>query len=304
MYVIQGEGFSGPERLTYAHEVVHALQDQTYGIQENLRFSDEACEQDSERCAAVSALLEGDASLAQTIWFSNYSTLQDQKEITAFYANYTSPILDNAPEFLQQDFFFPYQQGQTFVESIFNEGGWEAVDQVYLNPPQSTEQILHPERYPDDAPQAVLLPELGQILGTGWEEIDRGVMGEWYTYLILAMGSDSSSRINETRAQRAADGWEGDAYVVYHHADNDEIVMALYTLWDQDEQAVEFSETFRTYAQNRFGEPLKEQNAYTLWQEPDGYHYFVQDQAAARTLWIFAPGIEQAESIRDFILDR
>jgi hypothetical protein len=32
----QDEGFQGPERLTYGHEYVHALQDQNYDIENGL----------------------------------------------------------------------------------------------------------------------------------------------------------------------------------------------------------------------------------------------------------------------------
>ena len=128
MFVVQGEGFAGPERLTYAHEFTHALQDQYYDIQDGLRFNDTDCENESERCAAISALLEGDATLAELEWFSSHATAQDRREISSFYNNYSSPVFDSAPQFMQDDFLFPYEQGQDFVKTIFDEGGWQAVD--------------------------------------------------------------------------------------------------------------------------------------------------------------------------------
>ena len=60
MFVVQGESFQGSERLTYAHEFQHVLQDQNYDIQNGLNYKDEVCEIESERCAAIQALLEGD----------------------------------------------------------------------------------------------------------------------------------------------------------------------------------------------------------------------------------------------------
>jgi len=65
MDVVQGSGFGGTERLTYAHEYTHALQDQNFDIENGLEYTNEACEEDSERCAAVQALLEGDASMLE-----------------------------------------------------------------------------------------------------------------------------------------------------------------------------------------------------------------------------------------------
>jgi len=68
---VVGEQFGGMERLTYSHEYVHALQDQNYDIQYGLQYDTDPCKKDSERCAGVQALLEGDASLAQMDWFTN-----------------------------------------------------------------------------------------------------------------------------------------------------------------------------------------------------------------------------------------
>jgi len=40
----------------------HVLQDQAYRLSEGLGLNDEACEADSEKCAATQALIEGDAT--------------------------------------------------------------------------------------------------------------------------------------------------------------------------------------------------------------------------------------------------
>jgi hypothetical protein len=173
MFIVQDNDFAGPERLTYAHEYVHALQDQQYDIENGLRFNDDACESDSERCAAVQSLLEGDASLTEAHWLSNFATLEDQKDLADFYNELKSPVFDRAPAFMQEDFLFPYQQGQKFVEALFDLGGWEFVNQAYENPPVSTEQILHPEMYPDNSPVTVNLPDLVSFLDQAWVETDR-----------------------------------------------------------------------------------------------------------------------------------
>ena len=44
-------GFGGYEKLTYAHEYTHVLQDQVYGFDDKLDMSEEACQADSEKCA-------------------------------------------------------------------------------------------------------------------------------------------------------------------------------------------------------------------------------------------------------------
>ena len=219
MVVVQGEAFTGSEKMTYAHEFTHALQDEAFDLKNGLKLDEEYCLQDSEYCAAVQALVEGDATLTETLWFLEHSSNQDKRDILELYDNYQSPIFDSAPAFLQEDFLFAYSQGLEFVQSLYDEGGFSAVDAAYLNPPLSTEQILHPDRYPDDIPTRLDLPDFSENLGEGWEEIDRNSLGEWYTYLLLAKAYDPSFRINEDQAKISAEGWGGDQYLVYRNTE-------------------------------------------------------------------------------------
>ena len=290
MVIVQGKKFGGPERLTYAHEYTHALQDQNYDIENGLNYNEDACETETERCAAIQALVEGDASLTELNWFFANGTPEDQAEIMEFYNNFEMPIFDSAPEFITLDFTFPYQYGYTFVEHLFNIGGWGTVDRAYDELPLSTEQIIHPERYPDDKPMDVQLPELSKVLDNGWEQIDRNMMGEWYTYLILAKGLDQNARLSEGDAASAAEGWGGDAYVVFHREDNGNIVMVLHTTWDTSEDADEFANAFRDYAEARFGA-----SSTDTWQGEDGFHSFNQVDDA--TTWILAPDENTAMTV-------
>jgi hypothetical protein len=295
MYVVQDESFQGPERLTYAHEFIHVLQDQNYDIQNGLNYKEEVCEIESERCAAIQALLEGDASLSEMTWFQTYGTDQDRKEILAKYAEYKSPIYDSAPDFLKEDFLFPYQQGQEFVQSLYDLGGWEAIDQAYQNLPVSTEQILHPDKYPHDQPLSVSLPDLKETLGVGWEEVDQGVLGEWYTYLVLAHGHNPQSRLDENTTSTASEGWGGDAYAVYYNQDTKDTILNLKTVWDSSTDAEEFTRAFETYATERYGKPFSQTNGAITWQTSDGFTgLYLQ---GSQTIWIYAPDENIAQSI-------
>ncbi len=296
MVVVSGRRFGGAERLTYAHEYTHALQDFHFDISNGLKYGDEACEGDSERCAAIRALLEGDASLSEGEWFAEYATAQDRSDVYAFYQNFQSPIFDQAPEFISLDFMFPYDQGIDFAQYLKRNGGWEAVNQAYRNPPLSTEQILHPDRYPGDQPIEVDLPDLSGILGPGWEELDRETMGEWYTYLILAYGLDKSARLTKYQAADAAEGWGGDSYVVFHNATEGTTAMVLATVWDHASEARQFHDFFRLYAERRFGEPQGQDDSL-IWTSDQGVHIFTR--TGDRTLWVFAPSLDLANEIKN-----
>lgn len=295
MVVVQGERFGGIERLTYAHEYTHALQDQNYDIREGLGYSEDACETESERCAALQALMEGDATLSELNWFLNHATSEDRTDVFDFSDTFETPVLDSSPEFIAKDFLFPYEEGFEFVQTLYDQGGWDAVDDAYANPPVSTEQILHPERYPHDIPIPVNLPDLATVLGTGWEIIDQEVMGEWYTYLILAFGLDEGARRSEKEAAKAAEGWGGDAYQVYYNADHGDAVMVFRILWESTQDAKEFSESFKSYARDRFGKPVDRLADYSVWKSEDGYQTLRVD--GKTTSWISAPETEMAEAV-------
>jgi hypothetical protein len=300
MDIVQGSEFGGTERLTYAHEYTHALQDQNYDIENGLEFNDESCEEDSERCAAVQALIEGDASFSEYMWFSNYATMQDVQDIQEFFSNNESPIYDSAPDFLKEDFLFPYIFGQTFVGHLYDLGGWEAVNKAYNNPPVSTEQILHPERYPADRPVQIDLPDLSSVvLGEGWRELDQGILGEWYTFLVLAHGLVPEARLSETEAQSASDGWGGDVYVVYYNEQEDQVVLVLHTSWETISDANQFFNAFQAHSTSRFGSPSIIRQDYIGWNHDEGYtEIHKQDRF---TTWILSPDQNLAQTVWELI---
>lgn len=285
MYVIQDEQFGGPERMTYAHEYTHVLQDQNYDLENGLKLNEKACKEDSERCAAITALVEGDATTTESTWYKDDATKQDCQQITSFYSTLKSPIYDSAPEFMQQDFLFPYMQGKDFVQALIDRDGEVAVDDAFRDPPLSTEQILHPDKYPTEPPVTVNLPGLGSFLGNEWKEIDHGAMGEWYTYLIMAYGLNPVTRLDSDAAAKAAAGWGGDAYAVYFNAAQNQTVLVLQTTWDNQAEAQEFSKSFQDYCNQRFGQNTqKESNTWVGSQEAS---YFILQNSTST--WIVAP---------------
>ncbi len=250
MVIVREGAFGGVERMTYVHEFVHALQDQHFHLRdpEGLNFTETLCDQDSERCAALQALVEGDATFTEYLWLFTTATERERKEIRDFYKDYTSPIFDSAPLYLQKDFLFPYDAGYNFVQALFGRGGWAAVNAAYRNPPTSTEQILHPERYPDDTPQTVTLPDLQAVLGEGWTLLQQDTLGEWSTYLLLSAGYEASTRLSEEEGQGAAAGWGGDAFAVFRRPQDGALALVVDWRWDSGNDRYEFAQAFIEYA--------------------------------------------------------
>lgn len=185
------------------HELVHALTDQHFDFNEDYQamFDEERLDQ----AAAFQALIEGDATLAQVMWLRGLS----QRELGEFVAEsleIDGSALENAPEWLAQTLMFPYDSGLGFAQALFQEGGWEAVNEAYsimVGLPGSTEQIITPGDYQRDLPLEVPIPDLS--LG-GYTLERTSVWGEAGFRIILdqVLGTDN--------AAIAADGWGGDTY--------------------------------------------------------------------------------------------
>ena len=287
MVVVSGGSFNAYERTVYAHEYTHALQDQTFGIRA-AGFSDEMYLADPERFNAMQALLEGDASVLEDQYLNTYGPVErgyynkivnDVSNIPAVYYQ--------LPPFLLQDFIFPYREGKAFVQHYYAEGGWARVDQLWLDPPVSTEQIMHLDRFEaGDDPLIVARPALTDTLGSGWRQIDTGVNGEWFTYLILAYGESPDYQLDDATARAAAEGWGGDGYSVFYNAAGDETVLAAEWQWDTTEDAAEFAAAFLEYGDKRFGAEHRAAGGGDCWFR-GGLNCLYT--TGTGTLWLAAP---------------
>jgi hypothetical protein len=240
-----------------AHELTHALQDQHF----DLRRFEHWPKGDSDAELAAHALIEGDATLAMVLYVSSnpMRALMFFKSLGA--KGVDTKELDQAPRVLRESLLFPYQEGLNWTRELQKQGGWAAVSQAFKTLPQSTEQILHPEKYfAHEAPVKVTLPDLTNLLNSAsrsdmrseppavaggpkrsavsWKRLAYDVNGEWGTYLLLDQFLKSP-----TESHRAAAGWAGDRYAVYESSTG-QVVYVSVSAWDTDNDAREFFEAY------------------------------------------------------------
>ena len=270
MVIVTGSGFDALAEYTYSHEVVHALQDQHLGLDELL---DGTAARTDDAALAVTSLYEGDAMAASTEYLFFDPALAARMAGSLLTAAPETPLLDAAPPVLVLWFLFPYLAGQPFVEAVRADGGWAAVDAAYADPPASSEQILHPEKYLEgEAPLAVALPDLAPTLGEGWAVIDENVVGELQTAAILAdlEPGQGLSRVTggldlPEAATDAAAGWGGDRYALWTAGDRE--VLVWRSAWDSEEEAAEFAGALRAREETRFGGAFEGESAEALAME-------------------------------------
>ena len=234
-----GDEFTLSNELTVAHEVAHGLQQQYY----NIRDIRDGTEDNSDRRRAITALIEGDASLVEIIYrLRVFDDRQRQMHMEESQAADLSAYRA-APALIQRTVAFPYFEGANFAIGMYQlNGDFAAIDQAYDALPESTEQILHPELYGVDSPLEITMPDLTTILGDGWSEVDRDVMGELFLAALL------QAILPTGEANQAAAGWGGDSYILLEDDMGSEALVSV-SVWDTLEDAEAFSSALMQYFQ-------------------------------------------------------
>ena len=234
LFVVSRAGGIGPtQRLTYAHEFTHQLQDQNFDL---ARLDLQAPDQ-GDRSLGRLALVEGDAVAAQQTWILNLTS----QELTQVLADALDPsglaALNNAAPILRETSLFPYTAGLGLVQALLDKGGYAAVDAAFANPPASTEQVVHPEKYLSGEAPIVVTPaaDLAKRLGSGWSEVARDTLGEEVLLVWLREGG-----VTPAEAAASAYGWGGDRIVLYA-GPNGATALVIETAWDTDVDATEFA---------------------------------------------------------------
>jgi hypothetical protein len=230
------------QKPVMAHELTHALQDQHF----NLRRFEHWPKGDSDAEMAAHSLIEGDATLAMKLYMAK-NPMVAFAFLRSFGAT-ASDQVEHAPRSLRESLLFPYEEGLSWATAVYKSGGWSAVSHAFTTLPQSTEQILHPEKYfAHEAPVKVALPDVRALLGPQWKRIDYDVTGEWNYYLILDEFLNT-----EEASKRAAAGWGGDRYALYEGATPADVVLMQNTAWDSENDAREFFEAYVRRTQLRY----------------------------------------------------
>ena len=242
------------QKRVIAHELVHALQDQHF----DLRRLEGWPKGDSDAELAAHALVEGEATLVMIEYdFEQQGLRLDMNKIAALTDNMIDqdgdtdsksyPVLANAPKVLKENLQFPYLYGAGFVGAVLRNGTWKALDKTYITLPDSTEQIMHPQRFlVRDKPVKIEIPDLSQTLGPSWRKADADVNGEFGYLVALA------EFIPKRTARAAAEGWGGDRYALYENKSTGGLVLVQFTTWDTEKDAEEFFDAYSARTEKRY----------------------------------------------------
>ncbi|HVB85273.1 MAG TPA: hypothetical protein VNK23_01230 [Candidatus Dormibacteraeota bacterium] len=205
----------GDQRGVMAHEMTHALEDQSFHVE---RWMNAARSNDDAEMARDS-VSEGSAMVAM-IDYSLRDThvsvrdLPDLAELVgsgAFMSMGQDPLLSKAPPYIRDSLVFPYLEGTTFTQEFLKaHTGWVDLHLLFENPPVSTQQIMHPALYLKGVkPADVGLPKWKRVVPKNWKLLEQNVMGEFGLQELL------KQFIGEKRAEAISPAWSGDRYAVF-----------------------------------------------------------------------------------------
>lgn len=292
-----GEDFSGIGPFIYAHEYEHALADENFDLS---GLGPEECNVLSDLCRATIALVEGDATLLSRQWLNTFANPEVVEEVVLAFFDQLDAMLvagQPPPPFISQDLAFPYSQGELFADALVSASGWDAIDAAYVTPPNSTEQILHPDKYvAGEQPLALESVDISSALPAGWERLLDGRLGEWMTYLLLWLGpSEAETVADPVAAASAAAGWGNDVIQSYQRADGS-VLLSAHWVWDSAGDASEMLAAMQGQLGNRFGAPITPIGGGQCWAGGGLISCLYGD--GDQTLWLQGPDAETITAIR------
>jgi hypothetical protein len=229
-----------------AHELVHTLQDQHYDLRRHFA----PLKEHTDLTLARQALVEGDALAIMLEYmfqplglsFDQLPSLEALIQSGAALFGEQFQVYERAPLVLRQQLLFPYLSGLTFIKAALTHRGWSGMPHLYHNPPASTEQILHPEKYfsvVPDYPHEITLQLPERLFQASWHRLKRDILGEFLLSVIL------QQFLPEAEAKQSAAGWRGDRYELFEHQPSERLLLVCVTAWDTTTDAKEF---FQSYA--------------------------------------------------------
>ena len=267
------------DEITLAHELLHALQDQRFGL-----GSLESPTLDSTN--ARNGLVEGDAAVIEREYEHNCDTGEWQCiEVE------TGSVGSLPAEFHWGVYFtgfFPYAEGPSFIEYHREVGGWERVDSMYDEYPATSAEIIRPETYGTDAYGEAVVRDRS---AGGWERVSvedgsdaatvgRAGLASMFAYTAYAGDSPGVIDRSEFRPPNAdasrpytydvsyTEGWYADRLYAYER--NGETAHVWNVTFNDADNATAFLDGYEQVAAHWDGDEYADTAGGSVWTFDEG----------------------------------
>ena len=256
------------QRPVLAHELTHALQDQSVGLEkwmlagakDNDPLPDQPELLAEEAQAARQNVTEGQAMIAMldyTLSPGGVNVLTAPDVVNAIRASMTdgkdAPVLSASPVFLRESLLMPYTFGLDLVREVLKEKGKVATfDGMLERPPVDTLQVMEPKAYiANQAAEPLIVPDLDKLVAPNYQRYDFGGMGAFDIYLLAKQYAPDAD------AKQYYKHWRGGYYLAAHEksAPKDQIALLYLSHWDSPEAAQAFAKLYNSYVPKRYKMP-------------------------------------------------
>jgi hypothetical protein len=156
-----------------------------------------------------------------------------------------------APPALPLMMIFPYTSGLKFAHTLLRNGGYGEIDSTFLNPPVSTEQVLHPEKFLNrEGFKKFSIEQIEQTVRSECPDcklIHSDRLGEFMVNMVATSVGVPSEKVPQVGA-----GWNGDLVAVFRES-GDKYLVTWQTSWDSAQDATIFEEEIISRLKNKPG---------------------------------------------------
>jgi hypothetical protein len=228
--------------MALIHELAHALADQSFSLE---KFTKQV-EQDSEKSLARQAVVEG-----QAMWLTNTviarrtgrSKASLDAEDGGSEPSGKYPVFDQAPLYIRENLIFPYSAGERFQDAVFEKRQQASLAEVFHNPPVSSQQVMHPEKYFSHA--LPVLPSLPKD-PKGVKRFAEGVLGELDHSVLLRQYATADD------ADEIAPKLVGSQYRLLEGRKNKRVMVVYASQWSEALVAQRFFHLYRRVMEGKW----------------------------------------------------
>jgi hypothetical protein len=255
------------QKPVLAHELTHALQDQSVGLEKFMKAADVDLDkkknvstediQNDEISAARQAIVEGQAMVVLIDYMLKpfgQSLATAPQMVSALKQGMLAGTADSvqfrgAPLYIREAVTFPYRYGIDFVGQVLAGGDRQkAFAGLLENPPRSTRQIMEPDAYlRHENLEPIRLPAWKEIL-KNYDRFDIGAIGEFDVSVIV----DQYAGVEASHALYPH--WRGGYYYAARPKGQPDAPLSLLYVsrWSNAERAAQFAAIYAKSLSKRY----------------------------------------------------
>jgi hypothetical protein len=245
LFIIDSSG-ALTQRPVMVHELAHALADFHFNLEKFIKRG-----KNDDASVARQAVMEGQATwlMSEYILFKMGTSLRKAPEMADAFNQVGGsgagqgmfPVFDSSPLYLRESLLFPYTKGFSFQQEVLKKFGDQGFKEVFLNPPASVQQILHPEKY--FAKVLPTKPRLPKRSAKGFESLIEGGVGELEHQILLRLYAEDQVDL--------AAKWRGGQVKILENRKTKKFLTLYASEWETEADAQAFFTAYKKILQGK-----------------------------------------------------